>query len=200
MQLIVVTSGHERVDEVELLRELAAAGMRRLLVSKPSWSTNRVRFLLQSIPKEMLAHVTLDGHHGIAEEIDVGGIALSDRASAKERAEFLRIRRARPTVEACGRFHSLAELDRQADTFTEAWVSPVFGSISKAGYRPAFEAEAVGKALEKLRIPAVALGGVRADRVAELAKLGFTSVAASGAIWGAADPVDAFKTLREACR
>jgi thiamine-phosphate pyrophosphorylase len=200
MQLIVVTSSDEQAGEAELLGELFRSGMRRLLVSKPSWSHDRVRVLLQSLPAGLLPHVTLDGHFGLAEELGVGGMALSDRASDEQRREFERVCRLRPTVQPCGRFHTLDGLARKADAFSEAWLSPVFESISKTGHRPPFRIEKIREAVKSLPIPAVALGGVRADRIGELARSGFSSAAVSGAIWGAGDPVEALEELREACR
>ena len=200
MQLTVVTSAGEHPDEIGVLERLIEAGLRRLHVAKPDWSEARVRSLLEALPASFLPHVTLDGHFPIALDMPVGGIAINDSADDGLRREFDRVRRLRPMIESCGRFHSLETLRTPAVGLTQAWISPVLASISKVAYEPPFSFEALRAVVRELPIPAVALGGVRSDRIEALERAGFARAAALGAIWQSPDPVASFTQLREACR
>ncbi|MHB0969956.1 MAG: thiamine phosphate synthase [Thermoanaerobaculia bacterium] len=200
MRLIVVTSSGEHPDEVYVLNRLIDAGMRRLHVAKPDWSEGRVRSLLESLPANFQPHVTLDGHYALALDMDLGGIAISDAADESVRREFDRVRRLRPMIASCGRFHSLETLRTLAVGVTEAWISPVFASISKPAHEPSFSFEEMSSVVRELRIPAVALGGIRSDRIEPLKGAAVIWAAVLGAIWQSPDPIASFAQLREACR
>ncbi len=77
-------------------------------------------------------------------------------------------------------------------------LSPVFDSISKRGYASAFAlpqlemARAEGIIDDKV----IALGGVTADRLPAVRRMGFGGAALLGAIWSAADPDTAARRLK----
>ncbi len=80
------------------------------------------------------------------------------------------------TTRSC---HSLEGV-QSAGGCAYAFLSPLFDSISKQGYRAAFApAELVGK----LPPNAVALGGITPERLPQVARLGFRGAAMLGAIW-----------------
>jgi thiamine-phosphate pyrophosphorylase len=64
-------------------------------------------------------------------------------------------------------------------------LSPVFDSISKAGYNAGFSYEAITDALEKGIIDnkVVALGGISSSNIASVTDLGFGGVAVLGTVW-----------------
>ena len=55
--------------------------------------------------------------------------------------------------------HSLAEL-RSSSGLEYAFLSPIFDSISKQGYKAAFEEEKLRQALADNSVPVIALGGL----------------------------------------
>lgn len=84
------------------------------------------------------------------------------------------------------------------------FLSPVYDSISKSGYRsagflaPGPRREGLRRALARAPLPVLALGGVGAGRLAELREAGFAGAAVLGAVWGAAgDVVGAYWRLAE---
>ena len=82
-----------------------------------------------------------------------------------------------------------------------AFLSPVFDSLSKPGYAAAgFDAAAVrAVAAAPGAVPLVALGGVTAARLPEVAAMGFGGAAVLGGVWGADDPVAAVEDLLRRC-
>jgi thiamine-phosphate pyrophosphorylase len=66
-----------------------------------------------------------------------------------------------------------------------------------AGYLSAtFEEAALEQAIRKSTIPIIALGGVSADKIPHLHRLGFAGVATIGTVWESADPIASFEALQ----
>jgi thiamine-phosphate pyrophosphorylase len=93
--------------------------------------------------------------------------------------------------------HSAAEA-RQAEKEGVDYVifGPVFATPSKASYGEPLGPAALKKAVESVRIPVYAIGGVQAGNVAELRGIRIAGVAAITALVAAADPAQAAAELR----
>lgn len=76
-------------------------------------------------------------------------------------------------------------------------LSPVFDTPSKPGAAP-LGVERFATLVKQASCPALALGGVTADRVAGLLAVGAAGVAVRGAVFGGADPVARVRALRAA--
>lgn len=106
------------------------------------------------------------------------------------------------------KFHSLEGLIQYKPSSREqlAFVSPVFDSISKKGYKSEFSdqmnqftqlkpeliAEIKGKNI-------IALGGVDEDKIELVRKVGFKGAAVLGAIWNSKNPLDKFLRIWNIC-
>ena len=95
--------------------------------------------------------------------------------------------------------HTIAEVEA-ADRAGADFVvfGAVFDPISKSAYGPAAGIEALRAASEASDIPVYALGGITADRVAELSDCDVAGVAAIGSVFGAESPGDATRKLLQA--
>jgi thiamine-phosphate pyrophosphorylase len=105
-----------------------------------------------------------------------------------------------------GSAHSFEELEK-----TEAnicFLSPVFDSISKFGYKSKFSHQELKDGIaawrefqkkENRSQKLFALGGVAAENIAELAALGFDGAAVLGTVWHSPDPVEAFLEILDHC-
>ena len=78
--------------------------------------------------------------------------------------------------------HSLEEVKLYKDDFDYVFLSPIFDSISKQGYKSAFTEDELRRASEEGIIDkkVVALGGVTYDRISLLKDLGFGGAAMMG--------------------
>lgn len=97
------------------------------------------------------------------------------------------------------KFHSLKELEECKEKYEYAFLSPVFDSISKQGYKGKFDLQEL-KNSPLLRREAggeiIALGGIDEYTIAEAISVGFKGVAVLGAVWMSDDPLKKFKELK----
>ena len=120
----------------------------------------------------------------IPQEYGIGGIHLNRRNST-------------PPEGYCGRLsrslHSIDELT-EADGNDYCTLSPIYDSISKAGYRSNFSADALRQALtdRRIKVPVIALGGVTPEKLGELQQLGFAGAAFLGYLFADVD-IDVLK-------
>ncbi len=85
--------------------------------------------------------------------------------------------------------HGLAEARRAARQGAGyVTLSPVFESPSKPGYGPALGLASFGRIAQALPIPALALGGITADRAPACLDAGAAGLAVMGEVMRAADP------------
>ena len=79
----------------------------------------------------------------------------------------------------------MEEVIERKPTMNYVFLSPIFDSISKQGYRSAFDHATLKKAAHEGIIDhkVVALGGVTRQRISLLAEYGFGGAAMLGDIW-----------------
>jgi thiamine-phosphate pyrophosphorylase len=103
------------------------------------------------------------------------------------------------------KFHSLEELKQYyiAGRGQMAFLSPVFDSISKQGYKSNFS-DRLNKFIQfKPELMAaikgkkiIALGGIDEDKIEMVRKVGFAGAAVLGAIWNNKNPLDKFLKIQ----
>ena len=102
------------------------------------------------------------------------------------------------------KFHSLKELEVCKEKYEYVFLSPIFDSISKSGYKSAFDLD------ELKNSPLIfsrrgaggevfALGGIDEDKIELVSELGFDGVGVLGALWSNKNPIEKFKQLFSLC-
>jgi len=98
-----------------------------------------------------------------------------------------------------GSAHSFEELEKCSSDI--CFLSPIFDSISKAGYRAKYSKEELKEGIaawkKNCSQKLFALGGIEASNIAELAELGFDGAAVLGAVWYSSDPLGAWEGLAQ---
>jgi thiamine-phosphate pyrophosphorylase len=198
-RLIVVSPPEALPREHTWLNQLFEAGLSTLHLRKPGAARADVEDYLRAVPTEFHSRIRLHQHHELVEEYGLQGVHLPAAMRATW-AGRLSVRQRLSTS-----FHSLAEVAQaQGGPFDYGFLSPVFTSISKAGYPAAFEPEQLTQALQAWaqrgrRVPeVVALGGISTTTIGQARQLGFAGAAVLGAVWQAPDPLLAFRELRQA--
>ena len=81
--------------------------------------------------------------------------------------------------------HTLEEVEKRKKLYDYVFLSPIFDSISKQGYRSAFTKDILTEARDKGIIDekVVALGGVALEHLSLLRQLGFGGAAFLGDVW-----------------
>ena len=156
MELIAITVPFFYPGEArDIADALTENRFRYVHVRKPGCSAEEMRGLLEQIPDGLRDRLALHDFHELAGEYGIGGIHLNSRNPAAPE-----------------------EIGRVTEDY--AFLSPIFPSISKPGYRGAFILREVSRRLTP-RI--FALGGVTPERLPQLEAAGFAGAAMLGAAW-----------------
>lgn len=190
-RLIIITAPGAGNDELQVISALFAGKLETLHVRKPGYSKAQLRQFLQQLPQKYHKRVVIHAHYSLLSQFKLKGIHLTAHSRRKRLPGAFDP--ARHTLS--GSFHSLAEIARAKRTFDYVFLSPVFDSISKKGYRSAFDREELSAFLEKHQ-NIVALGGVDLKNIRQIIKMGFAGAATLGFIWESKDPVKTYFQLR----
>lgn len=173
MDIIVITDPDFLPGEAEIIMRLLDEGAYRVHVRKPAADTRSTAHLIEELPAGYRSRLSLHDHHSIATCLGIGGIHLNSRNPQPPESFSGLISR------SC---HSLEEIRKYRDECSYMFLSPVFDSISKEGYRSAFSMEDLRKSGISLH-NVFALGGISPDNAALAASTGFGGVSVLGWLW-----------------
>ena len=199
--LLAITP-HDDTAELPWLAPLFASGLQRLHVRKPGWSRAELADYVHAIAPQYRPRLVLHAHYDLAQELDLGGIHLTE--AARRGPGLARLLRGMKGRSVSASLHSLAEVQQHRRRYSYVTLSPIFNSISKEGYPSGFDLAEVQVVLHRLagrpgyRPQVLALGGVEAANVARVRQAGFVGAAVLGSIWQSPDPVATFRALQAA--
>ncbi len=180
MRKIAITYPEFYAGEAEaVVRVLDSGQYWRLHIRKPGAEAASLRSLIEAIPREYYPRISLHDRFDLAAEYGLGGIHLNSRSPQPVEGWSGLISRS---------IHSSEEIGQVTEDY--AFLSPVYPSISKRGYKGNLNLAEL-KPLLTDRI--FALGGVTPDRLPELAGCGFAGAAMLGSVWSKPVDLDAFK-------
>jgi thiamine-phosphate pyrophosphorylase len=191
MELIVITPEISVANEVAIVNQMLMGGLRHLHVRKPGFTDAEYGNYITGIDAGFRERIVIHGVFHIYEELKLGGIHLSSFSRNDEQLQQT-IRHIPPSVISTS-FHSWAEIEENTFPYRYVFISPVFDSISKTGYKAAID---LGKAAEVKRNfktqnrycpQIIGLGGVDMPQLEVLRRHGFDGAAMLGAVWGEED-------------
>lgn len=202
MNMIIITPEKSHPDEVELVRSFFANGLFKLHLRKPYLSAAGYRDFLNQIDQKFHCQISIHGNFELLKEFP--GLGIHFNSHQRESVNlFQTLKELKPS--ACSTsFHTWKEIEENEYPFDYVFISPVFDSISKKGYKAAID---LSGALEikqaftsrKKKHPAIyALGGIHAGNIGLLNEYGFDGAAVLGAIWESADPLASFLQMKSA--
>ncbi|MBR2367740.1 MAG: thiamine phosphate synthase [Alistipes sp.] len=167
----------EAIDgELAIIRRLLADGFDIIHLRKPNADTNYCRALLEQLTDKERARIVIHDYYPLYEEFALRGVHINknvthlppDYSGSRSRS--------------C---HSLDEIRAYKEEYDYLFLSPIFDSISKRGYRSAFSHDELQNASDNNIIDAkvIALGGITEDKIPYLESLHFGGIAMSGAIY-----------------
>ena len=202
MDLYLITPPQATPDELTLVRHFLERGLHRLHIRKPSYSEADFRQYIMSISPAFHANLVLHSAFGLASEFPSIGIHL--RSSDRQNAALVQALQQTGPASLSASFHAWEEIIEQGAPYDYVFISPVFDSISKQGYRAAIDLAGNGRlkqwgARHKKKLPRiVALGGVNAHTLPAVREHGFDGAAILGAVWESANPGAAFDAIIQA--
>ena len=175
MKLIAITKPYCENDEAAFIRRLFESGFDIVHLRKPEADINYCRALLEKFTEEERKKIVVHDYHILYEEFSLKGIHINKNImTLPEGYQGLKTR-------SC---HSLEEVKMYKNDFDYVFLSPIFDSISKVGYKSAFDEDVLWKAREQGIIDekVVALGGVTFEKIPYLKELKFGGAAMMGSL------------------
>ena len=186
MRFIAITTPKVVVEDVYLIQRLLDGGIDIIHLRKPEADIRECRKLLKKLTKGERAKIVIHDFPVLYDEFSLKGIHVNKNVTSLPN-DYTGIR-----TRSC---HSFEEVERHKSEYDYLFLSPIFNSISKAGYEAAFSREELIKASKDCIIDdkVIALGGVTFDKIPYLKMLNFGGVAMIGGIYN----INALNCLKE---
>ena len=176
MLWITVTSPSFFDGEASFIGRLLSCGVDIVHLRKPGAAESDCARLLDELTAEERKRIVIHDFFELAGPYGLRGIHLNARRSEIPAGYTGHVSR------SC---HSLEEIERWKPVCNYVFLSPVFDSISKAGYNAAFTAEQLKQAGEQgiINERVIALGGITPERMDAVREWHFGGVALLGFLW-----------------
>lgn len=176
VKLIVITSERFHLsNEASAINQLFDCGLEILHFRKPYAGLEESENMLKDIDQSFHSRIVIHDHFQLIEKYGLKGVHINRR-----NPEIYR----KPGISLSCSCHSLNEIIA-SQKYDYMFLSPVFDSISKIGYRKGFTAQQLCEAGMKRIINdrIVALGGITPENIPEISRYGFGGIAVLGALW-----------------
>lgn len=178
--------------------ECLAAGCRWVVVRAKKRPVEEVKTAVKKVLHEANEYeglVFVNSFAEVAAELDAHGVHLPQGYSVQQAKQVV----GKKPVGVSA--HSLTEaLEAEKDGADYVTLSPVFPSISKEGYSKTVGLEGIKIVSSKLRIPVVALGGIRPGNAASCLLNGAKAVALLGALSESVPPSTVIRRIIDEIR
>ncbi|MNU62904.1 Thiamine-phosphate synthase [compost metagenome] len=189
--LIVISDSDFKPGETTIVNDLFRAGLDLFHIRKYEAVENELSTFIQAIDLEYRERLVLNHHYDLGLSFGLKRFHYSERDRKQwEEIDWTGIN---PEKIYSTSVHSMEEYNELPEHFSYAFLSPVFDSISKPGYRAeSFDFSEKKESVTKL----IGLGGIQAENAGEAIQLGFDGVALLGAIWKSENPVRSMKEIK----
>ena len=187
---ILITLPRILKNEAETLAALCGAGVSVIHIRKPEASEPEIEELLKTLQAlgADMSRLTIHYNEPLARKYGLGGVHLRIEELLAGAGDGLR--------RSCSA-HGWTEAERAATDADYVFLSPLFDSISKPGYRSAIDPAEAAERFRRRKGRIVALGGIRPANIARVRRIGFDGAAVLGAAWSADEKaVNTERTLK----
>lgn len=176
MKWIAITSPDFLPGEASAIVMLLQSGINIVHLRKPQADISACQKLIEEIPSQYYPYIVLHEHFELCDKYHLRGIHLNSRNGTIPFQFEGHI--------SCS-CHSFQEIKEKKEKADYVFLSPIFDSISKQGYKSAFTIESLQQAKREGIIDSrvVALGGIAADKIPMLRSLSFGGAALMGDLW-----------------
>ncbi len=176
MKIVVITTPKVTDDDAYLISNLLEMGIDIVHLRKPESTISECRNLLTKLNAEHRAKIVVHDFPQLYEEFALKGIHINKNVYMLP--DGYNGNKSR----SC---HAFEEIVRYKSEYDYLFLSPIFDSISKEGYKSGFRADELQKASADGIIDnkVIALGGVTFDKIDYLKTLNFGGVAMIGGVY-----------------
>ena len=189
--LIVISSPTYVSNEAAIINQLFDEGLFVFHLRKPESSSQELVLLLQEINPVHYSKIALHSHHYMAKSFGINRLHYTE-ASRKQLTEidFSENENILSTS-----VHSVEDFKNLSQHFSYAFLSPVFGSISKSDYQAQpFDLSDIDN---NIPTKLIALGGVNESNCNTAYDMGFDGIALLGSIWNSENPLKSFSQISQ---
>lgn len=176
IQLILISPPDEVADEIDTLRVMFEAGLEHYHLRKPDWDDDQLRSYLDQLPQWTHRHIVVHKSPAIAKTYGLAGVHLNVHDDSSLPSSL-------PVSYSA---HTLDEAAGVMDYAAYVFISPVFDSISKPGYKARIRMDEIKVWMDshpEHRDKLVALGGIYEENLPQCKAAGFNYAAVLGAVW-----------------
>ncbi|MBO4542543.1 MAG: thiamine phosphate synthase [Bacteroidales bacterium] len=172
MKLVCITEADFYAEEAkDICRLCADEHVFRVHIRKPNATKEEFYHLLNQLSTSCFEKISVHDYFEAVDDFPITGIHINSRHPVKN-PHFKGL-----VSRSC---HSLEEVCQYKNHMDYVFLSPVFDSISKQGYRAAFSMETLEQARGIIDEKVFALGGVTLDKITILEQLHFGGIAVYG--------------------
>ncbi|MBC7864194.1 MAG: thiamine phosphate synthase [Bacteroidia bacterium] len=189
-KVIVISKEDLFSGEAEIINQLMGTGDFNFHLRKKTASEKDLRKLLYKIKPEFFSRIVIHQQFNMEKEFGFYGIHLP----GAERENYVALKAEGHKIISTS-IHVLKEFDPARKNYKYIFFSPLFPSISKAGYAPIYSEEVLRADLKEIKNKSnlIALGGIEEKNLKEVKEFGFAGAAVLGCVWESKTPV---KTLQ----
>lgn len=202
MRLIALSYPTEFKNEHIIINSLFENDLQILHLRKPDWSPLQMTSLLDKIDARFHNRIIIHSHYELC---DISPISIDSNNDSSKRYHLKGIHFTHKTKHMIEKYenidihksiscHSFQELNRYKDVMNYCFISPVFDSISKKGYKSAISLKELKENTKRCNL--VALGGIDSNNIHELKNLKLYGVAILGFLWESDDVLGSFMKIQ----
>lgn len=162
------------MGEYETMDWLFEQGIERYHVRRPEATFEQMKNCLNRVRKEYRNKTSIHAHHELKSTYAPCGIHHTSTSNFDPDFQGTQSKS----------FHSIEEIKNNKHPYHFGFLSPIFPSISKAGYAADFDEKELQQLNEENPFPLYALGGIAPETAKKAKELGFAGVVLFGTIWG----------------
>jgi len=187
--MILITEPDFIPNEEKFINTFFDEGLDILHLRKPEATALQMHELLSKIDQQFHSRIMIHSHYELLDTFQLRGLHFTGKSKGLIRS-YEKIQ-----CEKSLAVHELSDLKYVENSIDYVFLSPLFTSVSKAGYSKQWNFESMKAELSLQRnFKVMALGGITLDNVKQVKELGFDDFALLGSIW---EPVKAGCSLSQ---
>ena len=193
--MIVIISPEEPVtNETAFVNSFFENGLDFFHVRKYELSDNEMQNYLVGFDKKFRSRIVLHSHFHLANEFGI------NRLHFREEERLIKSYLNYEDYQLSTSVHSIENFNKLDQIWQYAFLSPVFPSISKAGYGAGHNVLNELKSKNIKNVKLIALGGIQVENCKQVMEYAADGIALLGSIWQACNPLNTFLSCRKIVR